>query len=981
MPSGFGSSPVPRLKTDSHSYSLKQNTPVNSRFFLLSLLAASSLIAAEEKPNIVMFFIDDWAWNGTPVRMDDAMPNSKMPVVAMPNLEKLAREGMKFRNAYASPQCSPSRVCLQTGQSSPRNGFTVYLNSRGQDHYDEKSSKGLPVISCIADETIDPDAVTIPEALAPLGYESAHFGKWHMRGNPSDEGYIAHDGDTNNKPGNTLSSRTEEGKSKPKRLPEGLSDPKLMFSVTKRAIDYMETRATAKKPFYLQISHYAMHAGSECLPETREKYAKHPLVQAWYRDNNKDPETIRIGEDPAVWLGMAEDLDGRIGAVLDKLTELGIADNTYVVLMSDNGYRHKELGLAPDLAQPMHAHKWWVWQGGIRVPMIVRGPGIRAGSSFEANVVNYDLLPTFVDWAGGDPTALREIDGVSLKGFLNGEAEPDAGFRKRFLYFHYPHHRTSMPHSAIVSGTDKVIHFYERPDLPMLFDLAKDEAETTNMAPKHPGRHRELFDEMFRYFKEVGARIPKLNPDFDEKAEKAWRASDAYQKTAVNGPFPGKRELKEDEKVDESKGASIPSSDRLPNIVLFFCDDLGYADLGCYGHPYAKTPHLDQLAKEGTRFEQHYVTGVTCNPSRTGLMTGLFPARFPKFAADFGFGDRITITELLKKRGYKTGHFGKWHIGPDSTEVDGMYGLDVVEVMGNSKGEKAGRDDDLTAAAIGFIKENAGKQPLYVNIWGHSTHFPVNVPSELANVFAEVKVKRDDFSGTMQHKFDECLKIGGDLDESMRQYLGDVYSMDRNVGRVLAAIDEMGIRENTIFVFSSDHGPAPVILTNKGVRKFSNNMLGYAGIHRGGKHTQYEGGTRVPFIIRWPGQVKEGRVDSESITSFIDWMPTLAALAGIDDLPEKRDGEDISDIWLGQTRERTTPLDWKAGAGGSQGVIREGKWKLHQANRKKEAELYDLSVDPSESRNLAEEHPEVVRKLNVKLTSWTAELPENYEKR
>ena len=521
---------------------------MNVRFLLCNLFTASSLFAATEKPNIVMFFIDDWAWNGTPIAMDDSMPNSKMPVVEMPNVAKLAREGMKFRNAYASPQCSPSRVCLQTGHSSPRNGFTVYQNALGQDYYNEKKSRGRPVISCIADATIDPDAVTIPEALAPLGYKSAHFGKWHMRGSPADEGFLAHDGNTDNKPGNTLNTWAKDGQPKPKRLPDGFSDPKLMFSVTKRALDFMETRATANQPFYLQISHYAMHAGSECLPETRAKYAKHPLVRAWYRENNKDPETVKIREDPAVWLGMAEDLDGRIGAVLDKLSELGIADNTYVVLMSDNGYRHQEFQLTRQLTQPLHAHKWWVWQGGIRVPMIVRGPGIQAGSSFEPNVVNYDLLPTFVDWAGGDPGSLREIDGVSLAGFLNGKKIPDPEFRNRFLYFHYPHNRTSMPHSAIVSGTDKVIHFYEKPELPMLFDLANDEAETANIARQHPQRHRELFDEMFRYFNAVGARIPKRNPNFDEEAEAAWRATDEYQKIAPNGPFAGQRELKTDEK-------------------------------------------------------------------------------------------------------------------------------------------------------------------------------------------------------------------------------------------------------------------------------------------------------------------------------------------------------------------------------------------------------------------------------------------------
>jgi arylsulfatase A-like enzyme len=422
------------------------------------------------------------------------------------------------------------------------------------------------------------------------------------------------------------------------------------------------------------------------------------------------------------------------------------------------------------------------------------------------------------------------------------------------------------------------------------------------------------------------------------------------------------------------------ASDRPPNIVFFFCDDLGYADLACYGHPYAKTPALDKLASEGTRFEQHYVTGVTCNPSRTGLMTGLFPARYAKYAADFGFGDRVSITELLKKRGYKTGHFGKWHIGPKSTEKAGMYGLDAVEVMGSSQDKTVGRDNDLTTAVIDFMRENAS-QPFYVNIWGHSTHFPVDTAEELAGRFIETKVKRKDFSDTMQHKFDECLQIGGDLDDSMRQYLGDVYSIDLNVERVLKAIDELGLRENTIFVFSSDHGPAPVILSGKGHREFSNNMLGYAGEFRGGKHTQLEGGTRVPFIIRWPGHVKAGRVDSENVTSFIDWMPTLCAIAGIEDLPEQQDGEDISDIWFGADRERSKPLFWMVSSAGAAPSMREGKWKLHLGkNKKSQTALYDLSIDPAERQDVSSKYPDVFEEMKAELKRWVAELPKEYKK-
>lgn len=415
-----------------------------------------------------------------------------------------------------------------------------------------------------------------------------------------------------------------------------------------------------------------------------------------------------------------------------------------------------------------------------------------------------------------------------------------------------------------------------------------------------------------------------------------------------------------------------------PNIVFIFADDLGYADLGCYGHPYAKTPALDQLAREGTRFTQFYVTGVTCCPSRTGIMTGLFPARFRKYPAGHGFGDRITITELLKKKGYRTGHFGKWHMGP---ETQGVYGIDKYAPGSGKKKNPRGRDAWLFDEAIQFVKANRDK-PFYVNVWGHATHYPVDTHPKLTGPFNDVVVDRKDFSETMQHKFDECLKIGGDLNQSMRQYLGDVYQIDLNVGRLLKVIDELGLRDNTIVVFSSDHGPAPVILRKKGARKYSNNMLGYAGKFRGGKHTQYEGGVRVPFIIRWPGHVKAGHVDRSNVICGIDWMPTLCRIAGVKQFPKRLDGEDVSDIWFGAKRDRVKPLFWKSSSSGSSPAMREGRWKLHLNRRRGKAiELYDLSVDPSESKNVAEQHPKVVANLTAKVKAWMAELPREYVKK
>lgn len=439
----------------------------------------------------------------------------------------------------------------------------------------------------------------------------------------------------------------------------------------------------------------------------------------------------------------------------------------------------------------------------------------------------------------------------------------------------------------------------------------------------------------------------------------------------------------------------VAAEPKLPNIIFLLADDLGYGDLACQGHPYARTPHLDQLAKQGTRFEQFYVTGITCCPSRTGFMTSWHPARFANYPADYGFGARVTITQLLKQRGYTTAHFGKWHIGPETDK--GTYGIDEIGAGDLPKSRKRdaansatqGRDSKIYDAAIRFLEAHRD-EPFYLNVWGHITHFPVNPAPALVEPFQDLRVQESDFGPELQTKFDQVRELKQDVDVAMRNYLADVSSLDHDVGRLLSKLDELGLADNTIVVFSSDHGPAPVKSNSDkqsdGAKEsrdeLKSNMLGSSGPFRGGKHTMLEGGVRVPFIVRWPGHVPAGRVDQQSVLSAFDWLPTLCRLTSTKCDPSQLDGQDASSALLGKASlVRNKPLFWRTSSQGAPIGIRDGKWKAYFPSRKRgEIELYDVVSDPGESKNLASQQPAVVEKLQLLVTQWSAALPADYAK-
>jgi N-acetylgalactosamine-6-sulfatase len=420
---------------------------------------------------------------------------------------------------------------------------------------------------------------------------------------------------------------------------------------------------------------------------------------------------------------------------------------------------------------------------------------------------------------------------------------------------------------------------------------------------------------------------------------------------------------------------SLPASAaEKPNIVFLLADDLGYGDLGCMGHPYSRTPAIDRLAKEGTLFHHFYVSGPTCCPTRTGLMTSRFPATFQNYPSTFGFSGAVTVTDLLKQAGYRTGHFGKWHIGTETR--NGTYGLDVIKVLKGNRNDPRGRDAEIADAAIDFIKANKDR-PFYLNVWFHTPHNPVRPSRSFVDRFAGITVKRPDFPNPdMQRFFDGYQERVGNLDDGMRNYLGDVLQLDTQVQRVLQALDDQGLRSNTLVVFTSDngaggHGP------DRG--QMSLNLLGSSGPLRERKHSLHDGGVHLPLIVRWPGHVPPNRVDSTSVLAGVDWLPTLCALAGVRIEADRFAGEDVSAVWLGEERARKKDLFWKISRTRSPVAMRRGHWKLYQPFREP-AQLYDLARDPGERQDVAAQHPTVVRELTASLQQWNAKLPKRYAK-
>ena len=418
-----------------------------------------------------------------------------------------------------------------------------------------------------------------------------------------------------------------------------------------------------------------------------------------------------------------------------------------------------------------------------------------------------------------------------------------------------------------------------------------------------------------------------------------------------------------------------PASSPRPNVVLIFTDDQGYQDVGCYGSPDIRTPHIDRLAADGVRFTDFYVAASVCSPSRAALLTGCYPPRvgisgvlFPR--DDIGLNpDEITVADLLREQGYATACIGRWHLGhhpeflPTRHGFDRYFGIPYSNDMDGVDDEDGSRSFNVPLMRDEEIVERPAEQTTLTQRY-----------TEEAVRFIRDSANRPFFlylPHTMPHV--PLYASDGFAGRSQRGVYGDVIEeIDWSVGRIMEALREAGVDDNTLVIYTSDNGP----WLSKGEDSGSALPL------RDGKFSAYEGGMRVPCVMRWPGVIPAGSMGPHA-ASTIDLLPTLAGIAAAT-APGDRviDGRDIRPLMAGKSE--TSPHEAIYYYRGRRlAAIRQGDWKLHVAWTRTPSnavpvnvppELYDLGSDVSETRNVAEERLDVVARLTERAAAFDGRL-------
>jgi len=445
---------------------------------------------------------------------------------------------------------------------------------------------------------------------------------------------------------------------------------------------------------------------------------------------------------------------------------------------------------------------------------------------------------------------------------------------------------------------------------------------------------------------------------------------------------------------------------RAPNIIYILADDLGYGDLSCLGQKFFRTPNIDRLAAEGMLFTQHYSGSTVCAPSRSALMTGMHTGhtaiRGNKEINPEGqhpiSSEIRTVAELLKDHGYATGAFGKWGLGYPGSEgdpikqgFDRFYGYNCQRLGHNyypfhlwdndKKVMLSENEEDLEGAygpelihqkTLEFIEDNKDL-PFFLYVPSIIPHAELKVPEKYMEKYRGKLEPEKSFNGCDPGC--EKYKIGGygSQTDAHAAFAGMIELLDQQVGEIIRKVEELGLENNTLIIFTSDNGPHQEGGADPDF--FDSN-----GIYRGYKRDLYEGGIKVPMIAKWPGKIKAGS-RSDHISAFWDVLPTFADIAGMS-VPEDIDGISFLPTLVGAKQPKHDYLYWEFHERGGRRAIRKNNWKVVQydinTDDPKPAELYDLGSDPSELSNIADQHPEIVEEALLLMSDRTISPVEDW---
>ncbi|MDB4459054.1 sulfatase-like hydrolase/transferase [bacterium] len=861
---------------------------VTVALFFCVLLCALLASAAKQPPNFVVLLTDDQSWVGTSLRIDPDDEQSQSDYYQTPNIERMATMGMRFTRGYApAPFCCPTRRSLLIGQTSAK-----HIYQKDQQNWTTRYREQL----------------TLPQMLkrANPKYQTAHFGKWDMRFDeftPQEVGYDVSDGYTNN----------STGGGKGAGGPAASDDPKLIFNITKNTCDFMETQTKAGNPFFVQVSHYAVH------------------LDIFYREKSLEKaRASKIGKKHTMpeFAAMTSNVDEGIGMVLDKIESLGLSNTTYIFFLSDNGGRNtipKQEGKELHRNHPLREGKGTVYEGGIRVPFVVIGPGVESGAVSRTAVTGLDIFPTIAELANYSQPLPKALDGGSMTQVMFDGGKGSISRNHPFLIFHQAVSRDAE--SALIEGNFKLVKDWKRNRLE-LFNLSKDIGEENNLSEKMPKKTERMHELMVAFFQEEGTETSKTG----SKAETYKNA----KPTESTSP-----------KKSDSKASAKKASSATPNVLFLSIDDLNDWIGALGGHPQAKTPNLDRLISKGVLFSNAHCTAPVCGASRHSLLSGLRPSTTgwysngSKKRSDYEriLGETVPLPTHFKHNGYKTMAAGKvfhkgtsdisgydywtearpkyrWpkelaahghgyqgnsggHFHPFPPDGGAIYQKYQEGVSGQSLCWGALEKQDMPPEGMPDVQiadwaverlNQKHDKPFFLAVGFIRPHVPYTAPKEFFDLYPMKdiivpQVPEDELDDIPLHgkamahgtlkggDHWNVLSIGPNYWKEMtRAYLACVSFVDAQAGKVLDALEASPYADNTIIVFWSDHG----------------QHIGEKRHWR--KQALWEESTRVPLSFHVPGNANAGRSCDRAV-SLLDIYPSLIDLCG---LPPMKGLEGIS---------------------------------------------------------------------------------------